>query len=291
LHGPSGKASSVIEPSSQVASFETVAAGPIVAVALHAAHRVRGEVAAWFALDDDARLREEDPYTDTWTRVADTRVVALRSRFELDLNRSRERAVYADPEQAWGLEVWRETPRVQDVRPHRDSAPLPAAVLAESLRLHDAFYACMRRLLDQVAARCGRFVVLDLHSYNHRRGGPRAAPDDPLANPDLNVGTAGLERSAWAPVLDAFVERMRAQTVGARPLDVRENVRFGGGYFPRWVNATYGPTGCALALEWKKTFMDEWTGTVDSAAVAEIGKALSNGVEELRAALERCSRA
>ena len=78
------------EPVWQVARGE----GPLVATAVHAGHAVRDNVFAQLALDDGERLREEDPFTDAWMEIAPIRVVALRSRFEVDLNRPREKAVY-----------------------------------------------------------------------------------------------------------------------------------------------------------------------------------------------------
>jgi N-formylglutamate deformylase len=78
-------------------------AGPVVACAVHAGHDVRPEVVALLAVDDATRLREEDPHTGGWTALAPTRLVAHRSRFEVDLNRSRPQAVYLEPDDAWGL--------------------------------------------------------------------------------------------------------------------------------------------------------------------------------------------
>jgi len=252
----------------QIAAVDVIATGPVVTVALHAAHEVRPEVAALLAVSDRDRLREEDPYAECWAGVGDVGIVALRSRFEVDLNRRRERAVYFGPEHAWGLEVWRREP--------------PREIIERSLALHDAFYAGMRTLLDDVARRCGRFVVLDLHAYNHRRGGPDAAAGDPLANPELNVGTAGVDRDVFAALLERFVAVMRRSEVAGGLLDVRENVRFKGGHFVRWVNATYPGVGCALALEWKKTFMDEWTGRADPVRVERITEVLRDAVSALR---------
>ncbi len=60
---------------------------PLVAVAIHNGHEAREEVAALFALDERERFREEDPFSDQWTTVADTQIVGLHSRFEVDLNR------------------------------------------------------------------------------------------------------------------------------------------------------------------------------------------------------------
>jgi cardiolipin synthase A/B len=53
----------------------------------------------------DNWLESGDPFTAQLARVAPTRLIALRSRFEVDLNRPRERAVYRGPADAWGLEV------------------------------------------------------------------------------------------------------------------------------------------------------------------------------------------
>ena len=43
-------------------------------------------------------------------------------------------------------------------------------------------------------------------------------------------------------------------------LDVRENVCFRGGEMSRWIHATYPDSVCSIAIEFKKFFMDEWTG-------------------------------
>jgi N-formylglutamate amidohydrolase len=241
--------------------------GPIIAVAVHNGHDLRPEVVAFTALDDAQRLREEDPYTGGWTAVGDTAVVVRRSRFEVDLNRSRALAVYLEPEQAWGLRVWRERP--------------PDQVVARSLAQYDAFYEQMTGVLSRAGRAFGRFVVLDLHTYNHRRDGPDAVAD-PAANPEINVGTGTMPRELWAPLVERFMADLRRQDVLGRRPDVRENVRFRGGYFARWVHETFPQTGCALAIEVKKTFMDEHTGELDYARWAAIGQALKAAVPGLR---------
>ena len=61
-------------------------------------------------LSDRDRLREEDPYTSCWVDIAETHIVALRSRFEVDLNRPRDKAVYVMPGDCWDLDIWKEKP-------------------------------------------------------------------------------------------------------------------------------------------------------------------------------------
>lgn len=238
--------------------------GPLVATAIHNGHTVREEMAAIMALDEADRLREEDPFTGQWTTIADTQIVALRSRFEVDLNRPREKAVYLEPEDAWGLRVWQEKPSPE--------------VIARSLAGYDAFYAEVKRILTNLEGRWGRFVVFDLHTYNHRRQGADGPPADPEQNPEVNVGTGTLDRDRWAPIVDRFMADLRTFDFLGRSLDVRENVKFQGGQFPCWIHQTFPQSACALAIEFKKFFMDEWTGEPDPVQLAAIHQALQSTV-------------
>jgi hypothetical protein len=250
--------------------------GPIVATANHDGHELRDEVAALTALSKEQRLREEDPHTGQWASIATTRIIARRSRFEVDLNRSRETAVYRTPEDAWGLVLWK--------------APLPEDVVARSLAEHDAFYAELERILID-KARLGCFVVLDLHSYNHRRGGPDAPAADASGNPEVNIGTGTMDRDRWGRLVDRFIADLSGFDFLGRHLDVRENVKFVGRQFPRWVHTRFPTEGCALAIEVKKFFMDEWTGELYRPAHDALRDALATTLpgllEELAKAADR----
>jgi len=247
--------------------------GPLVAVALHSGHAIRDELAGMLALDNQARLREEDPFTGEWTSMAPSRCVVLRSRFEVDLNRPRDSAVYRTPADAWGLEVWKREP--------------PDDLVARSLNEYDSFYDAIGGLLSDLERRYGGFVVFDLHSYNHRREGSDGPPADEVGNPQVNVGTGTLDRTRWGGVVDRFMASMRSYDFPGGELDVRENVKFSGGYFSRWVHETFPSTGCALAIEFKKFFMDEWTGEPDEHIVAAIGDALLSTVPDVLRELRR----
>lgn len=247
--------------------------GPLVATAVHDGHEVRKEVAEHLALGESARLREEDPFTGIWTAVAPTRVVATRSRFEVDLNRPRDKAVYRVPEDAWGLEVWKGDP--------------PHELFERSLAEYDAFYEGMHKMFDELSSEHGRFFVYDLHSYNHLRDGPDGPAADPAGNPQVNIGTGTLDRERWAPVVDALIETLRSFDFPGGKLDVRENVKFRGGNWPRWVNETFPETGAAIAVEFKKFYMDEWTGEPDNDCIKSIGQALQLTAPEVSRALSR----
>jgi N-formylglutamate deformylase len=241
-------------------TFGPTATVPIVTTAIHAGHDLRPEIAARIALDEHTLLREEDPFTDRIAAAGGTRAVVDRSRFEVDLNRPRDEAVYTTPDTAWGLEVWTD--------------PLPDLVVERSLSIYDDFYLRMAAHLDELACH-GPFVVLDVHSYNHRRGGPDAAPEPEEDNPEVNVGTGSLDHQRWGELVGRFMDDLRSQEVRTHPLDVRENVRFQGGHLSRWVHERYDGTGCAVALEFKKVFMDEWTGEPDDGHIRELTAALA----------------
>ncbi len=226
--------------------------GPIVATAIHDGTQLRPEVAAAMKLAPLDRLREEDPFTGQAIVDVPTHIIAHVSRFEYDLNRAAAEAIYQTPEQAWGLDIWH--------------APLAEDVVSRSRDLHGAYYRMLGQLLDDVAASHDRFVLLDIHSYNHRRDGPKGAPSDPAKAPDINIGTFSMPRERWADVMDPLIEAMAGFDFNGRRLDVRENIAFQGkGEQTRFVHERYPEQGCAIAIEFKKFFMDEWSGEPDPA--------------------------
>jgi N-formylglutamate amidohydrolase len=247
--------------------------GPLVAAAIHNGHELRDEVAAALLLDESSRLREEDPYTAAWTQVAPTRIVARRSRFEFDLNRPRESAVYRKPEDAWGLAVWKQPP--------------PDDLVSRSLALYDGFYTETEAVLAAKQKRHGKCVVFDLHSYNHRRDGPDGRPADEAANPEVNIGTGTMSRERWAPLIERFIADLRAFDFEGRHLDVRENVKFRGGNLGRWTHGRFPESACVLSIEFKKFFMDEWTGAVDDKRHLAITSALRSTIAGVSDELEK----
>jgi N-formylglutamate amidohydrolase len=233
--------------------------GPIITTAIHAGHDVRPELADYLAISEEQRRREEDPLTGFWTTVGDSSVLVFRSRFEVDMNRSRNAAIVRDPESAWGLNVWTDIP--------------PAEILERSLSEYDAFYEDVRQLIGSLLHDWRRLLVLDLHSYNHRRDGPEQPPAAPAENPDINIGTGTMQRDRWAPLVDSFITTLRGGTVRDGSMDVRENTRFQGGYFPEWLHSRFPENVCVLSIECKKTFMDEWTAQADIARLDELRNA------------------
>ena len=242
--------------------------GQLIATSIHAGHDLRPETAELMILDEADRFREEDPFTDRIAARAPASVAVHRSRFETDLNRVRERAVYRSPEDCWGLDVW-------------SSGSLPDDVVDRSLEVYDSFFAQLAERLDEVAAR-GPFVVYDVHSYNHRRDGADA-PDEPVEdNPEVNLGTGSVDHVTFGAVVGAFRQSMIDQG-----FDVRDNVKFKGQNLAWWVHDRYPGVGCVLAIEFKKTFMDEWTGEPDEDHLDRLAEAVEKTFEPVLAAMPR----
>lgn len=248
--------------------------GPVVATALHDGHLVSPAGLAEMKLDEPGRLREEDPFTGEALQDLPTYTIACRSRFEIDLNRSRETAIYRAPDQIWGLRVWRTEPS--------------EAVCQDALANHEAYYAHIASVLDQVARHHPKFVLLDVHSYNHRREGAAAAPTLQADAPDINIGTFSMPQEDWTFLLDPLMDAMRAFDFVGRKLDVRENIAFQGkGEQTRFVHERYPSKACAIALEFKKFYMDEWTGEPDLQALAAMRGLLKHVAEVAEALLAR----
>lgn len=245
---------------------------PVIATAIHDGHLVRPAIQDRMAISSAERLREEDPFTEFFIRDVPNRIVFHQSRFEVDLNRARDGAVYISPEQAWGLDIWK-------TRPDPDHVDT-------SLELHDAYYAMLKQVLADQEKLYGKFVVLDVHSYNHRRGGPDAIISNPEEAPEVNIGTFSMDRGRWAHIVDPFIDKLRAFEFRGRSLDVRENIAFQGkGEQTRFIHQEFPETGCAIAIEFKKFFMDEWTGTPDEAALIGVRSLIASTLPVLEESL------
>ena len=244
---------------------------PVLVTAIHAGHEMRLELQEILQLDESSRLREEDPFTDAWMCIADNYIVPQRSRFEVDLNRPRDEAVYQSSDDAWGLEIWK--------------TPPTEAMVEHSLAEYDMFYQQLRGLLDEMQDCHGHFVIYDLHTYNYRRGGADATPADAAENPDVNVGTGTMDRSYWAPVVDMFIAQLQSFNFPDGHLDVRENVKFKGRAFAQWVHDNYPQSACVLSIEIKKFFMDEWRGMGDPVKIQALRQALASTLPGVKQAL------
>jgi len=207
-----------------------------VCTAIHNGHRLRPELVAKCALEESARLREEDPYTADIAANMPITVVGNDSRYEYDLNRPPETCVYKE---AWGQTVWHE--------------PLSEAERAASLAKHQAFYTVLGELYAQLESMHTQVVVYDVHSYNYRRPGMGEVPV-------FNIGTEQVDTGRWQPAIDRWADLLGNITLpGVTVRAAINEVFYGRGY-----QATYVAKNCrntlVLATEAKKVFMDELSG-------------------------------
>ena len=153
---------------------------PVIAAAIHNGHQLSENLVPLSGLDESERFREEDPFTGLWTSISDNRIIAHQSRFEFDLNRPPDKAIYMSPSDAWDLNVWKNAPSQE--------------ILANSLRHYNNLYLKFHDGINSLLNKFGSVVVFDLHSFNHRRNGPNAPPGDVSENPEINIGTGTMDR-------------------------------------------------------------------------------------------------
>jgi len=66
---------------------------------------------------------------------------------------------------------------------------------------------------------------------------------------------------------------------------VRFDVKFTGGHQCRWLKSRYGDRCCAIATEFKKVYIDEWTGEPDEPLTEVIGDLMELAAVGVRDAL------
>lgn len=230
---------------------------PFICTAIHDGHRLRDDLVKNCTLSDAERYYEEDPYTGEFISDMPITVIAHDSRYEYDLNRSPEDAVY---EEAWGKVVWK--------------TPLTEEQKIKSLEKHNAFYRVMRALYHRVLQQNGAGLVYDVHSYNFKR-----KEGD---TPEFNIGTEQLDIVKYGDVINHWNEALNNITLpGQRIRSALDEVYYGRGY--QATIAREFNNLLVLPTELKKYFMDELNGIVDADMVvltkSKFGKAIQQNVE------------
>ncbi|HPV00010.1 MAG TPA: N-formylglutamate amidohydrolase [Candidatus Cloacimonas acidaminovorans] len=228
---------------------------PLLAFAIHNGNYMPPELLQNCGIDADTRLREEDPYTNGFAECFPNRIIVQTSRFAVDLNRPPEKAVYQKPEDAWGLQVRK--------------MPIADNLYTKLLKAYSDWYQIIRYQIERLLKIHPTLIILDLHSYNHRRGGPDVAPDPQNQNPDLILGRNNLPESVY-PLVENLRLLLDGNPFQNIKLDCRCDIKFSGGHFSRWVNQTFGNKVLCLAIEFKKIFMDEWTGELNLPAYFQL---------------------
>ena len=211
---------------------------PYVCAAIHNGHQFRKSLWERCTHSTYERWYEEDPATQRMVQSHPIVITGRDSRFEYDLNRGPEEAVF---ETAWGKVLWK--------------SPLPDEERQLSLNKHSNFYKVAHALIEKLESKYPKVIVFDMHSYNWKRWDREV--------PTWNLGTKNINNERFG----AIVESWRAKLEGiALPYGIPPTARindtfFGNGYFLKYLTSQFDNT-LVLATEIAKVYCDELTGIV-----------------------------
>ncbi len=226
--------------------------GFFICTAIHDGHNLREELSDICLLNETDRLYEEDPFTGEMIAAMPITLIALDSRYEYDLNRPTENAVY---EEAWGKSVWK--------------TPLSSSQKQASSERHALFYRVLEAIIKKIELLHGNCLVYDLHSYNHIR----IEKDTPT----FNIGTEQLNTKHWGKVIKHWNKSLAmVQLPNLESRSAINEVFWGRGYLACFVRKHFKHT-LALPTEIKKVFMDENSGEAYPLVLNE----LKSGLKEV----------
>ncbi len=222
---------------------------PYVCGAVHDGHQFRKELWDKCLHSEYERWYEEDPKTKKMVQSHPIVIAGRDSRFEYDLNRTPENAIYED---AWGKKLWKQ--------------PLTASEKEKSLEKHYNFYRVVNVLIKKLEQKFGHVVVYDMHSYNWRRWNREV--------PVFNLGTSNVAQKynddieLWRQTLEQIKLPNGIKTT-AKINDVFK----GNGYFLKYITQNFKNT-LVLATEVSKIYCNELEEIIFPEVVEAIEKQL-----------------
>ncbi|MBT8185354.1 MAG: N-formylglutamate amidohydrolase [Eudoraea sp.] len=223
---------------------------PYICGAVHDGHQFRRSLWENCLHTEYERWYEEDPCTKEMVKDHPIVIAGCDSRFEYDLNRAPESAIYED---AWGKKLWRN--------------PLPEKEYSVSLDKHNVFYEVVHALVSKVEEAHGKAIVFDMHSYNWKRW-EREVPTWNLGTSNIDNGRFGKIVSEWSDKLG----KMRLPNDIKSTLGVNDTFQ-GNGYFLKYITKNFRDT-LVLATEIAKVYCDEHTGMIYPEVVDSVAKQL-----------------
>ena len=224
--------------------------------AVHDGHQFRKELWQNCLHTEYERWFEEDPQTKEMVKSHPIVIAAMDSRFEYDLNRAPETAIYDD---AWGKQLWK--------------TPLPKAMQTKSLAKHAHFYKVVYALLQKLEEKFGVCVVYDMHSYNWKRW-TREVPTWNLGTSNVDEKRFGAEIESWRALL------ANTPFPNGIPSTSKINDTFqGNGYFLKFITQNFNNT-LVLATEIAKIYCDELTQVLYPEVVAAVEKYLQTALKK-----------
>lgn len=184
------------------------------------------------------RWYEEDPCTKEMVQTHPIVIAGCDSRFEYDLNRSPETAIYED---AWGKQLWRN--------------PLSEDEIKYSLSKHSNFYKVVNALVHKIEEKYGKAIVFDLHSYNWKRWEREV--------PVWNLGTVNIDNNRFGELAASWSKKLGSIKL---PNNIESTSKIndtfqGNGYFLKYITENFDNT-LVLATEISKVYCDELTGII-----------------------------
>jgi hypothetical protein len=207
---------------------------PYICAAIHDGHQFRKELWDNCLHTEYDRWYEEDPETKNMIASHPIVIAGCDSRFEYDLNRAPEDAVFVT---AWGKQLWKRN--------------LPEAQKQKSLAKHEAFYKVVHTLVKTIETKHKVAIVYDMHSYNWQRWDREV--------PTWNLGTSNVDNERFGPDIEAWRQSLSEMQL---PNDIKSTALindtfFGNGYFLKYITNSFKNT-LVLATEIAKVYCDEY---------------------------------
>ena len=207
---------------------------PYVCGAVHNGHQFRKDLWDNCLHTEYDRWYEEDPETKNMVISHPIIIAGCDSRFEYDLNRVPDHAIYTD---AWGKQLWKN--------------PLPESEKEKSLTKHNGFYKVVYALINKIESKFGVAIVYDMHSYNWKRW-DREVPTWNLGTSNVNNERFGADIEAWRQSLSELELPNNIKSTS------KINDTFqGNGYFLKFISQNFQNT-LVLATEIAKVYCDEY---------------------------------
>lgn len=223
---------------------------PYLCGAVHDGHQFRKELWDNCLHSEYDRWYEEDPETKNMVTSHPIVISGLDSRFEYDLNRDPENAVF---DTAWGKQLWK--------------SPLPDIEKTKSLQKHTNFYKVVHALISKLEERFGTCVVYDMHSYNLQRWDREV--------PTWNLGTSNIDNERFGESVESWRQMLESIKL---PNDIKQTAKIndtfqGNGYFLKYITNNFENT-LVLATEIAKVYCDEYKQIIYPEVVASVEQQL-----------------
>jgi len=227
---------------------------PYVCGAVHDGHQFRKELWGKCLHTEYDRWFEEDPCTKEFVKTHPIVIAGCDSRFEYDLNRDPENAIYED---AWGKKLWK--------------TPLNDSELKKSIAKHTAFYAVVNTLIKKLEEKFIAVVVYDIHSYNWKRWDREV--------PVINLGTSNIDNQRFGDCVENWRDSLSKIKL---PYQIETTSKIndtfqGNGYFLKFITQNFKNT-LVLATEFKKIYCDELQKVIYPEVVSAIENQLQGKI-------------